>query len=268
MSAPGGLELFQAAFADYTDQYALIGGTAMHLTLDSVGLPFRSTKDLDIVLIVEALSSDFARTFWRFVESGAYAMREKSASGKQCYRFTKPAIAGYPAMLELFSRIPDGLYFEPGGQLVPIPFNDEVESLSAILLDDDYYQLIKDGVRSEAGLAWVGEQVLIPLKARAWLDLRQRKAAGHEIDERNIRKHLNDVLRLSRVLAPVLQVSLPKGVHIDLMIFVTQAKLENVDMMTLGFARQVTLEQVLGQIVQAFVLGDEEPDGLIASNEQ
>jgi hypothetical protein len=256
MSAPIGLELFRAGFADYADQYALIGGTAMHLTLDSVGLPFRSTKDLDIVLIVEALSSEFALAFWRFVEAGAYATREKSASGKQCYRFTKPATAGYPAMLELFSRIPDGLHFEPGGQLVPIPFNDEAESLSAILLDQDYYQLIKDGVRSDGGLAWVDEQVLIPLKTRAWLDLRQRKAAGQEIDERNIRKHLNDVLRLSRVLAPVMRVRLPKGVHADLMSFVAQAKGERVDMMALGFPRQVTLEQVLGQIVQGFVLGD------------
>lgn len=70
--------------------------------------------------------------------------------------------------------------------------------------------------------------------------MRWRKAAGQEIDERNIRKHLNDVLRLSRVLAPVMRVRLPKGVHADLMSFIAQANGERVDMMALGFLRQVT----------------------------
>jgi hypothetical protein len=34
------------------------------------GLAFRATKDLDIVLHIEALTSEFGVTFWSFVEKG------------------------------------------------------------------------------------------------------------------------------------------------------------------------------------------------------
>ncbi|MFO1317634.1 MAG: hypothetical protein U1F58_18730 [Burkholderiales bacterium] len=36
----------------------------------------------------------------------------------------------------------------------------------------------------------------------AWLDLGKRQAKGEPIDTKNIRKHANDVLRLSQLLAP------------------------------------------------------------------
>jgi hypothetical protein len=74
--------------------------------------------------------------------------------------------------------------------------------LSAILLDDAYYEFILAGRREVDGLPWVGEDRLIPLKASAWLDLGERQAKGEPIDTKNIRKHANDVLRLSQLLAP------------------------------------------------------------------
>jgi hypothetical protein len=252
MSAPTGLELFRTTFACYSDQYVLIGGTATHLTMEAAGLEFRSTKDLDIVLIVEALTAEFAQAFWHFVEAGAYIKMEKGSEAKQFYRFMKPATAGYPAMLELFSRVPDGLQFEPGGRLTPIPFNDEAESLSAILLDENYYQLIREGAQKRDGLAWVDEQVLIPLKTRAWLDLRQRKAEGQDVDEKNIRKHFNDILKLSRVLTEERRVVLPSTVYDDLMRFIAEARRESIDLKSLGFPRTATLGGVLDQLIQAF----------------
>jgi hypothetical protein len=42
-------------------------------------------------------------------------------------------------MLELFSRLPDALDHAEGSELTPVPVDDEVSSLSAILMDDDYY---------------------------------------------------------------------------------------------------------------------------------
>lgn len=51
-----GLDVFQNWFADHADQYVLIGGTAASLTMEDAGLDFRATKDLDIVLHVEALT--------------------------------------------------------------------------------------------------------------------------------------------------------------------------------------------------------------------
>lgn len=56
-----GLEIFRTWFQDYSDQYVLIGGTAAAIALESAGLEFRATKDLDIVLHVEALTPAFGK---------------------------------------------------------------------------------------------------------------------------------------------------------------------------------------------------------------
>ena len=58
-----------------------------------------------------------------------------------------------------------------GQTLTPIPFDDPVSSLSAILLDETYYAFLKGGVRLVEGISVVGPEHLVPLKARAWLDL-------------------------------------------------------------------------------------------------
>ncbi|MBC2717822.1 MAG: hypothetical protein HF978_21165 [Desulfobacteraceae bacterium] len=45
-----GLDLFRDYFKDHADQYVLIGGTACDIAMSQMGLDFRATKDLDIVL--------------------------------------------------------------------------------------------------------------------------------------------------------------------------------------------------------------------------
>lgn len=58
-----GLELFKNHFRSYADRYILIGGTACDLAMREAGLDFRATKDLDIVLCVEALDDELARIY-------------------------------------------------------------------------------------------------------------------------------------------------------------------------------------------------------------
>ena len=65
-----GLNLFREHFSNFSDRYVLIGGTACDLAMSEVGVPFRATKDLDIVLCVEALDVEFAKAFWAFVAAG------------------------------------------------------------------------------------------------------------------------------------------------------------------------------------------------------
>jgi hypothetical protein len=77
--------------------------------------------------------------FWTFVEKGGYEIRQASDTGKPVlYRFQKPASPGFPAMLELFCRALQGIHLAEGAHLTPIPFQEAVASLSAILLDDEY----------------------------------------------------------------------------------------------------------------------------------
>lgn len=95
-----GLDLFREHFREFTDHYVLIGGTACNLALAEAGIDFRATKDLDIVLCVEALDKTFVDAFWAFVREGKYKLQEKSTGKKQYYRFQKPDTEGFPFMLE------------------------------------------------------------------------------------------------------------------------------------------------------------------------
>lgn len=248
-----GLDIFQERFAAYVDQYVLIGGTAASLTMDGAGLAFRATKDLDIVLHVEALTAAFGEAFWEFIEEGGYEIRQASDSGQPIfYRFQKPADARYPAMLELFARASNRLQPAEGSQLTPIPFDEAVSSLSAILLDEIYYAFIMDGRREVDGLSWVGEDRLIPLKAIAWLELTARKEEGAKVDAKDVRKHLNDVLRLSQLLAPATRIAVDKKIGDDMTRFLVAVAADtSIDPKTLQLGN-VTVAELVVRIAQAY----------------
>jgi hypothetical protein len=140
-----GLARFADHFKKFTDQYVLIGGAACDLAMQAAAQTFRVTKDLDIVLCLESLSGAFVESFWRFVRDGVYQSQEREGGRQQFYRFKKPRTSGFPAMLELFARAPDALHFVGQGRLTPIPMTEGISSLSAILLDSDYYGWIQAG---------------------------------------------------------------------------------------------------------------------------
>ena len=74
-----GIDIFKEWFQGYEDQYVIIGGTACDLLMTEDGLDFRATKDIDLVLIVEAVDMKFAGRFWEFVDAGGYEHRNKSS---------------------------------------------------------------------------------------------------------------------------------------------------------------------------------------------
>lgn len=80
-------------------------------------------------------------------------------------------------MLELFARANIGLSDTESG-LMPIHIDDKVSSLSAILLNEEYYQLLVDNRTSAGSIAVLSVEGLIPFKAKAWLDLSARQANG------------------------------------------------------------------------------------------
>jgi len=70
---------------------------------------------------------------------------------------------------------------------------------------------------------------LIPLKARAWLDLTARKASGDEVAENDIRKHRNDVFRLSVTLPGNTSAALPNELAADVAVFLDRHPPEHPD---------------------------------------
>ncbi|MBI3102185.1 MAG: hypothetical protein HYY98_11615 [Burkholderiales bacterium] len=248
-----GLDIFQERFAPYVEQYVLIGGTAASLTMEDAGLEFRATKDLDVVLHVEALTPAFGVAFWKFVEEGGYEIRQASDTGKPIfYRFQKPADDRFPAMVELFARAPDGFPLADGSQLTPIPLDEAVSSLSAILLDEVYYAFIMAGRREVDGLPWIGEDRLIPLKAVAWLELTARKEQGAKVDAKDVRKHLNDVLRLSQLLAPPARIPIDTKIGVDMTRFLLAIAADtSIDPKALQLGN-VAVTELVARIAQAY----------------
>lgn len=213
-----GLDKFRAHFEQNRDAFVLIGGVACHEWLASQGLPFRVTKDIDLVLIIEALDQSFVERLWAFIEAGNYEIREK-AGNRELYRFSKPRDDTYPAMIEIFSRKPGGIDLGEGQRVVPIAIDEGSASLSAILLDDAYYSLILNHRTQDGDLPRVKPAALVPLKARAWLDLTKREKEGQKIDAKDIAKHRADVFRIAATLPGEPGPNIPDSVRADLKAF-------------------------------------------------
>jgi hypothetical protein len=226
-----GLNVFRERFAGFEDRYVLIGGAAVEVAMDAAGLQFRVTK---VVLHVEALDAEFATAFWAFVADGGYEFREKGTGKPTLYRFSKPTDESFPYMLELFSRRPELIEPPADCHLTPLPIAEEVSSLSAILLDDDYYGFVQEGTRVQDGLSVLAPEYIVPLKARAWIDLTERHNSGEDISRGDIKKHRNDIIRLSQLISPEERIALPDAIRADVAEFVARALQEGAEPKTFG----------------------------------
>ena len=148
-----GFDSFREHFAGYEDCYTIIGGTACDILMTDAALEFRATKDVDMIVRLEERFPAFGQLFWSYVKAGGYRCGWKKDTAPHFYRFTEPTIAGYPTMIELFSRRPDFKLHSEDAHLTPLPISEEVSSLSAIMLDNDDYQLMLNGRRPVQGVS-------------------------------------------------------------------------------------------------------------------
>lgn len=228
-----GIETFREKFSGFENMYTLIGGAACDLIMDDVGLDFRATKDFDIVLIIEALNAEFGRAFWEFIKDGGYQIREKSDGEPEFYRFQKPSDLAYPREIELFSRRSNIVSAPSDSRLMPVHIPDDLSSLSAILLNDEYYEFLKSGLVLINGIQVLNYTHIIPFKAKAWLDLKMRKENGVSIDSKKIEKHKRDVFRLSQLITGNDRIELSGEILNDMTSFIFQMENETIDLKNL-----------------------------------
>ena len=214
-----GLQQFREHFAGHEESYALIGGAACDILFGEAGLPFRATKDLDIVLCVEAVSAEFATVFADFLDAGGYHARERSSGRREFYRFHRPSDESFPAMIELFARRPEAQPLPNGAELSPIPVDEDLISLSAILLDENYFEALRNMRVVIDGISLVDARILIPFKAHAFLDLSGRRTKGEKVDVRHIRKHRGDIFRLVQLLPGKGEITVADPIRADLAAF-------------------------------------------------
>ena len=139
-----GLEKFREAFEAYSDNYVIIGGTACDITMTGTTVRPRATHDIDMIVVVEKMTADFAEHFWQFIrEGGCRPEKRKQEEGEtpkyELYRFVngKP---DYPEMIELLSRHPD-ILGEPKGLIVElIKYPPKTDRWMVIILKNQLFQ--------------------------------------------------------------------------------------------------------------------------------
>ena len=199
----------------------------------------QAAKDLELT------PTSISRASKQLEEMGLLHIKKEGVP--QFYRFSHPITNQYPAMIELFTRKLDAIQLPEDAVLTPLPMDEDISSLSAILLDDDYYEFLKQGKVTVDGVTVLDAAYLIPFKAKAWMDLTDRKAAGEHVDSKNIKKHKNDVFRLTELIDPTAKVVAPQGFYADIQEFVQRMKNENVDIKQLGLVGR-TKEKILEEL--------------------
>lgn len=235
-----GLKVFKDFFKGYENNYVIIGGTACTVLLNEMGENFRATKDFDIVLIIENIDNRFVSRFWDFINAGRYKNRFLGKDKSRFYRFEKPEEKDYPVMIELFSRLPNNIEIYPGDHLVPLHIAEDISSLSAILLNDDYYSFLLDGIKRIDGVSILDEIHLIPFKAKAWCELKDRSMEGEIGLTSHLKKHMKDIALLLSLIGDNITIEIKNNVLLDMENFINQMELEILDDYTTGIKNMST----------------------------
>jgi DNA-binding TFAR19-related protein (PDSD5 family) len=187
-----GLAHFKEHFKGHAENFILVGGVATYLLLDEAGASrVRPTKDLDIVLIMRP-SSEFLNAIKEYVKNGGYEIQKGDKDQSTFYRFQKPTNEQFPIMIELFATVDSEFELFEGQHIVPVANEGGIESLSAILLDEEYYSIIKNNAVEKDGINILNERALIPFKAKAYLEIKERGE-----DSKNWKKNRGDIINLA-----------------------------------------------------------------------
>ncbi|HLT41835.1 MAG TPA: hypothetical protein VKZ95_03945 [Sphingobacteriaceae bacterium] len=228
--------------------------------MEESGLKARSTKDIDIILVVEAISSDFIQAFWRFVKDGNYNRKEVSDDERQYYRFMDPEFIDFPYQLELFSRNPNIIDRDADTHLRPIPVNDDLSSLSAILMDDGMYEFIMKHSEVVENIHRAKTEALIVLKAKAYLEISARIEQGVKEDSKNLKKHKNDVFKLAMLLTSEDRFELPESIKEVVVEFLKMVNdnLPTADVFKATGMKGATGDQAFNAIKEVFKLKEQD----------
>ena len=106
---------------------------------------------MDLVLCAKALTREFVEHFWKFIHSGQYKITRNSIDKGIFYRFDEPGVVDYPSMIELLSERAE-LFESIAQTTLPLVVDDTIVSLSAIVLDKEYYDFLMENRREMDGL--------------------------------------------------------------------------------------------------------------------
>lgn len=201
-----GIDVFRDRLAAFRESFIVIGGTACDLNLQSYG-GFRRTRDIDMIVVTESVDAEFANALHAFLKEGGYECYISRDRKPHYYRFVSPKNPAFPLQIEMLSHslLPE----RSDRPFTPISLDEGIRSLSAIVLDPDYYEYAKSHRDYSLGVPCLTAEALVVFKCAAYLNLladRERNSASVRSEDLN--KHRNDVFRLLG--------SMPEDSHFEL----------------------------------------------------
>ena len=141
----------------------------------------------------------------------------------------------------MFSRRAD---FELDSRIIPVHIDDDVSSLSAIALDEDFYAFMKEGRRVVDDISILGAEYIIPFKMYAWLNNTDLKKRGEKVNSDDIKKHKNDVFRLLPLINPDVKIQTGGNVRGTVLSFIEKMGSEAVadEFLSNGRTKEETLD--------------------------
>jgi predicted nucleic acid-binding Zn-ribbon protein len=163
-------------------------------------------------------------------------------------------------MIELFAQKSETFSLPKDAGLTRIPVEEDVVSLSAILLEEGYYEALQGAKIDMDGVTIIDEKLLIPFKARAFLDLSERKEQGDKIDSRSIKKHRNDVFRLAQLLPRDSMIEMPASIQEDMRHFLDLAEADET-LKPKDFGVQMTREEGVALLRSVYLVSSKTSGG-------
>ena len=212
-----GLEHFKDNFKGIADAFIIVGAAACVESFRRAKMDFRVTKGIDIVLTQKSKEKTFASQFCKYVNKGGYQLRERTDEKKGVFRFYKPQDPDFPDSLKLSTSPETTFKAIDDKDVVYIHIRDNVSNLSTALASKDYLDVLNTyKEKDDSGLFYVGQVGLLLLKAKAYLNLSTDRYDGKFVKSSDIKKHRNDVFRLSYLLSGKFKGKLSEKVQEDL----------------------------------------------------
>ena len=188
-----GLSHFQDYCKDFGEHYVVVGGFATIMLLDKELQDHgKATFDIDLVLLTTT-SVEMSKKIKEYVQEGEYTIQIGDKDQYRYYRFIEPKKENFAKEIELFASNENDLNLDDNQRIIPIDPEEGLYSLSAIMLDPEYFNMIKDNVEKDLRAPCTNTQATIMLKISAFNDL---KKTGNK----KWRKHRSDILKLSLLL--------------------------------------------------------------------
>lgn len=190
-----GMATFAEFFKAYQEDYIVIGGLATAMVMNDLGFISRATKDIDLV-VVSKNNEAFIKALLRFIDQGRYKTKERTVNPDRhnLFRFFDSPDLEYPEQIELFAIHDKDSAIIQDTTIIPIDTPEFYPYLSAILLNQDYFELLIRHTNVIDGLHVATPTALIPLKMHAYNNLVSTRKS-------DAKKHLNDVIKLSAALS-------------------------------------------------------------------